>query len=147
VELQLQAAVEIDPQGPVIRFTRWVFHGAATDDAARCWKSDQISLIRASTMLAIREIRVKFFFYLTGVSARSGPHRLVRGSHARRPFSHQFSPFFAKTDAQILRTYGAEAIQTITGSAGLGFAEDVFGFRSFRILGAAGLRWVGGMTT
>ena len=81
-------------------------------------------------MLAIREIRVKFFFYLTGVSARSGPHRLVRGSHARRPFSHQFSPFFAKTDAQILRTYGAEAIQTITGSTGLGFAEDVFGFHT-----------------
>ena len=36
VELQLQAAVEIDPQRPVIRFTRWVFHGAATEDAASC---------------------------------------------------------------------------------------------------------------
>src|SRR3954447_3352615 len=58
VELQLQAAVEIDPQRPVIRFTRWVFHGAATDDAASCWKSEQISLIRTSTMPAIREIRV-----------------------------------------------------------------------------------------
>ena len=44
VELQLQAAVEIDPQRPVIQFTRWVFHGAATEDAASCWKADQISL-------------------------------------------------------------------------------------------------------
>jgi hypothetical protein len=35
-----------------------VFHGATTEDAASCWKSDQISLIRASTMPAIREIRV-----------------------------------------------------------------------------------------
>jgi hypothetical protein len=26
VEFQLQAAVEIDPQRPVISFTRWVFH-------------------------------------------------------------------------------------------------------------------------
>jgi hypothetical protein len=26
VKLQPQAAVEIDPQGTVIRFTRWVFH-------------------------------------------------------------------------------------------------------------------------
>ncbi len=34
VELQLQAAVEFDPQGPVIRFTRRVFQGAPTEDAA-----------------------------------------------------------------------------------------------------------------
>ena len=62
VELQLQAAVEIAPQGPVIRFTRWVFpgaatEGAATEDAASCWKSDQVSLLRPSTMPAIRGIR------------------------------------------------------------------------------------------
>jgi hypothetical protein len=54
VELQLQAAAEIDPQRPVIRFTRRVFHGAATDDAASRWKSDQISLIRASRLPAKR---------------------------------------------------------------------------------------------
>jgi hypothetical protein len=36
-----------------------VFHAATTDDAASCWKSDQISPIRASTMPAIREIRVE----------------------------------------------------------------------------------------
>jgi hypothetical protein len=30
MELQPQAAVEIDPQGTVIRFTRWVFHEPTT---------------------------------------------------------------------------------------------------------------------
>ena len=30
VEFQLQTTVEIDPQGPVIRFTRWVFHPRAS---------------------------------------------------------------------------------------------------------------------
>jgi hypothetical protein len=30
VEFQLQAAVEIDPQGTVISFTRWVFHENAS---------------------------------------------------------------------------------------------------------------------
>ena len=68
--------------------------------------------------------------YLTDVGPRSGPHRFVRGSHARRPISYQFSPFSAKTDAQILGTYGSEAVQTITGPAGLGFAEDPFGFHT-----------------
>jgi hypothetical protein len=74
--------------------------------------------------------QLKFFFYLTDVGPRSGPHHFVRGSHARRPISYQFSPFSAKTDAQILGTYGSEAVQTITGPAGLGFAEDPFGFHT-----------------
>ena len=30
MEFQLQAAVEIDPQTAVIRFTRWVFHEPTT---------------------------------------------------------------------------------------------------------------------
>jgi hypothetical protein len=55
---------------------------------------------------------------------------LSRPSHTQVEQRLLFSPFSAKTDAQILRTYGAEAIQTITGPAGLGFAEDVFGFHT-----------------
>jgi len=31
VKFQLQAAAEIDPRGPVIRLTRWVFHPRASD--------------------------------------------------------------------------------------------------------------------
>ena len=42
VELQLQAAVQTDPQEPVIRFTRRVLHGAAIEDAASYWGLDQI---------------------------------------------------------------------------------------------------------
>ncbi|SPE35166.1 hypothetical protein SBBP1_790004 [Burkholderiales bacterium] len=30
MEFQLQAAVEIDPQRAIIRFTRWVFHELTT---------------------------------------------------------------------------------------------------------------------
>jgi len=30
VEFQLQAAVEIDPQRAIIRFTRWMFHECTT---------------------------------------------------------------------------------------------------------------------
>ena len=31
VEFQLQAAVEIDPQGAIVRFTRWVLHLRASN--------------------------------------------------------------------------------------------------------------------
>ncbi|WP_431272189.1 hypothetical protein [Dankookia sp. P2] len=33
-------------------------------------------------------------------------------------------------DAQILAAYGPEAVQTITGPAGFGFAEDPFGYHT-----------------
>ena len=36
VEFQLQAAVEIDPQSAVIRFTRWVFHEPTTMTNTTC---------------------------------------------------------------------------------------------------------------
>jgi hypothetical protein len=36
VEFQLQAAVEIDPQNAIIRFTRWVFHEPTTMTDATC---------------------------------------------------------------------------------------------------------------
>jgi hypothetical protein len=74
--------------------------------------------------------QLKFFFYLTDVGPASGPHRFVHGSHARRPFSHQVSPFTSKTDAEIVAAYGQGAIQTLTGPAGFGFAEDPFGFHT-----------------
>jgi hypothetical protein len=72
--------------------------------------------------------QLKFFFYLTDVGALNGAHVYVRGSHARRPLAHQFTLFVGKTDAEIAAAYGADAIQTVTGPAGTGFAEDVFGF-------------------
>ena len=36
MEFQLQAAVEIDPQRAIIRFTHWVFHELTTMTAATC---------------------------------------------------------------------------------------------------------------
>ncbi|MBD0272117.1 MAG: hypothetical protein ICV73_09320 [Acetobacteraceae bacterium] len=72
--------------------------------------------------------QLKFFFYINDVGALNGPHVYVRGSHARRPLSHQFTLFVGKTDAEIAAAYGPDAIQTVTGPAGTGFAEDVFGF-------------------
>jgi hypothetical protein len=45
---------------------------------------------------------------------------------------HQFSLFSAKTDAEILQTYGSNAVETLTGNAGSGFAEDPFGFHTGR---------------
>lgn len=74
--------------------------------------------------------QLKFFFYLTEVGPRSGPHLFVRGSHARRPLLHQVSPFSSKTRVEILDAYGAEAVQVLTGPAGYGFAEDPFGFHT-----------------
>ncbi len=72
--------------------------------------------------------QLKFFFYITEVGALTGPHMYVRGSHARRPLRHQFSLFVGKTDAEIAAAYGPSAVETVTGPAGTGFAEDVFGF-------------------
>jgi hypothetical protein len=108
-------------------------------DVRLWWSFASASPNRAALKLAAQDSfhfdladwkQLKFFFYLTDVDAQSGPHRFVLGSHARRPLAHQVSPFSAKTDAQILAAYGAEAVQTITGPAGSGFAEDPFGYHT-----------------
>lgn len=74
--------------------------------------------------------QLKFFFYLTDVDKHAGPHVYARGSHARRPLSHQFTLFKGKPDAEIIATYGADAIETVTGTAGSGFVEDPFGYHT-----------------
>lgn len=74
--------------------------------------------------------QMKFFFYLTDVDERRGPHLYVRGSHARRPLAHHFALFSAKTDQQIIGAYGRKAVQMITGPAGTGFVEDPFGYHT-----------------
>ena len=74
--------------------------------------------------------QLKFFFYLTDVDTRAGPHLYARGSHARRPLSRQFTLFKGTSDAEVVSLYGADAIQTVTGSAGSGFVEDPFGYHT-----------------
>jgi hypothetical protein len=74
--------------------------------------------------------QVKFFFYLTDVDERRGPHLYVLGSHAHRPLTHHFPIFSAKTEQQIIGAYGRKAVQMITGLAGTGFVEDPFGYHT-----------------
>lgn len=62
-------------------------------------------------------------FYLTDVDLRSGPHRIIPGSHVRKPFHLLFNSAIASDDA-IERTYGSDAAETLKGSAGTGFFED-----------------------
>lgn len=108
-------------------------------DVRLWWSFPSTSRDRAALKLAGQDTfhfdltdwkQLKFFFYLTDVGPQSGAHHFVRGSHARRPLSHQLSPFTSKTHAEILDAYGPGAIQVLTGPAGYGFAEDPFGFHT-----------------
>jgi hypothetical protein len=71
---------------------------------------------------------VKFFFYLTDVSADTGPHVYVRKSHRIRRLRDQFTIFAGKPLSEVVDSYGRGNFLTICGPAGFGFAEDPFGF-------------------
>jgi len=74
--------------------------------------------------------QIKIMFYITEVGPGTGPHVYVRGSHVHRPLSHQFTMFVGRPQAEIHSVYGADAIATVTGAAGSGFAEDSFGYHT-----------------
>lgn len=69
---------------------------------------------------------VKFFFYLTPTGEKSGAHRCIPGSHARRPLKHQLTPTVGRATEELEDCYGKDSFLTITGDAGTGFAEDPF---------------------
>jgi hypothetical protein len=69
---------------------------------------------------------VRFFFYLTDVDPESGPHVCVRSSHRNKSISHILMPVKRRSDDAIIDFYGSDKIVAITGSHGLGFAEDTF---------------------
>jgi hypothetical protein len=69
-----------------------------------------------------------FFFYLTDVGPSNGPHVYVRGSHKRKRLRHSVSLYKGRSDAEIERCYGPERQIVLYGTAGSGFAEDIFGF-------------------
>jgi hypothetical protein len=71
---------------------------------------------------------LKFFFYLTPTDKLAGPHEFIPGSHVRRRLKHQLTFTVAHETPELEDYYGAEKIVTITGDAGLGFAEDPFVF-------------------
>ncbi|MDF5708668.1 MAG: hypothetical protein PUP90_13645 [Nostoc sp. S4] len=66
---------------------------------------------------------LKFFFYLTDVDDRSGPHVCVRGSHNKKKWSHLWLRK-RETDEDIINYYGFESLVKISGKAGFGFVED-----------------------
>jgi hypothetical protein len=76
---------------------------------------------------------VKFFFYLTDVSADSGPHVYVRRSHRRKRLRDQFTLFAGKPISEVIDFYRAGNFVTICGPAGFGFAEDPFGFHMGKV--------------
>jgi hypothetical protein len=69
-----------------------------------------------------------FFFYLTDVGPSNGPHIYVRGSHTKKLLKHVLSIYKGRSDDEIEKTYGRERQIVCCGSAGSGFAEDIFGF-------------------
>ncbi|WP_407146358.1 hypothetical protein [Bradyrhizobium sp. ORS 86] len=73
---------------------------------------------------------VKYFFYIEAVDQDAGPHRYVLGSHRRRILRHQFTLLVGQPAEEIERIYGPDAIVTLTGAEGFGFAEDTFGFHT-----------------
>ncbi|MBW4673189.1 MAG: phytanoyl-CoA dioxygenase family protein [Desmonostoc geniculatum HA4340-LM1] len=70
---------------------------------------------------------LKFFFYLTDVDDRSGPHVCVRGSHKKKKWSHLWLRK-RETDQDIIDYYGSESLVKICGKAGFGFVEDPLSF-------------------
>jgi hypothetical protein len=73
---------------------------------------------------------LKFFFYLTPTTERSGAHRSIIGSHRHRRLRHQFTVTLGRPTEELERLYGQDRFLTITGDAGTGFAEDPFVFHT-----------------
>lgn len=70
---------------------------------------------------------IKFFFYLTDVDERCGPHICVRGSHNQKKLAHVWL-HQRESDQDIIDYYGRESLVKICGQAGCGFVEDPFCF-------------------
>lgn len=73
---------------------------------------------------------LKYFFYLTPTTERSGAHRCIVGSHVRRPLKHQLTLTLGRDTEELEAYYGKDRFLTITGDAGKGFAEDPFLFHT-----------------
>lgn len=66
---------------------------------------------------------VKLFVYLTDVTADSGPHMFVRGSHK----SEELSARIRYTDDDVESVFDKNDILSLTGPAGTMFLENTFG--------------------
>jgi len=65
---------------------------------------------------------LKFFVYLTDVTADTGPHVFVAGSHRRKPPPLRQDRRFE--DGEVTAHYPADAVRTVCGSRGTIFAAD-----------------------
>jgi len=94
----------------------WSFAGESSD-----WQRRQTAQMFHYDLDDYRFL--KFFFYLTDVDHKSGPHICVRASHKYKKFSHTLLRKREK-DRDIIDYYGQESLVTICGKAGFGFVED-----------------------
>lgn len=71
---------------------------------------------------------IKFFFYLTDVDIRNGPHTYIQGSHRNRSLRHQIMGQRCANvpDNYLVQRYGTKKVKVITGPAGYGFAGDPY---------------------
>jgi hypothetical protein len=69
---------------------------------------------------------MKFFFYLLDVDSTTGPHVVVRATHRNKRHAAFGDRFKVRrySDAEIVAAYGEQRVVSITGPAGMGFAED-----------------------
>ena len=72
---------------------------------------------------------IKFFFYVTDVTAESGPHVFVPESHRDfgLPFKLRKNGFARLTDDEVALSFPASTWKTFTGSAGSMIVEDTRG--------------------
>ncbi|NBD17504.1 MAG: hypothetical protein GVY04_15610 [Cyanobacteria bacterium] len=72
---------------------------------------------------------VRFCFYLSHVTVKSGAHVCIRGSHRKKSLLHVLN-YFSRTQSEqkLAEFYGLEQFITLIGEAGFGFIEDTFCF-------------------
>jgi hypothetical protein len=73
---------------------------------------------------------LKFFFYITPTDEQSGAHKYIEGSHRRRRLRHQWTLMVGHEFEELQAFYGPQAVKTVTGDGGFGFAEDPFTFHT-----------------
>jgi Phytanoyl-CoA dioxygenase (PhyH) len=73
---------------------------------------------------------IRFFIYLTDVTAESGPHCFIRGTHRAGAIPDRLLKlgYVRHSDATMVQTYGQEAYLEFVGPRGTIIAEDSRGF-------------------
>lgn len=72
---------------------------------------------------------LRFCFYLSKVTADSGAHVCILGSHKKKSLLHTLN-FFTRiqSEQELVKLYERERFMTLTGDVGFGFIEDTFCF-------------------